>query len=80
MTTIEEARFLVASALEKMVDDIGADGALGNVPGWDSLGHMRIVLSLEAKLDRPLTANEIIGIKSVTDISALLVNGNGKID
>jgi len=80
MTAVEEARVLVAHALEKSVDDIASDGALGGVPGWDSLGHMRIVLSLESKLNRTLTANEIVELKSVTDISALLVNGNGKLD
>ena len=79
MTPVEEARFLVADALEKTADDIAADGVLGVVPGWDSLGHMRIVLSLESKLSRALTANEILEIKSVTDISALLANGNGKL-
>lgn len=79
MIPVEEARLLVANALEKAVDEIAADGVLGAVPGWDSLGHMRIVLTLESRLDRALTANEILEIKSVTDISALLANGNGKL-
>lgn len=77
MIPVEEARLLVANALEKAVNEVAADGVLGTVPGWDSLGHMRIVLSLESELNRALTANEILGLKSVADISVLLANGHG---
>lgn len=72
------ARELVAQALERPLDEIGEEGVLGEVPGWDSLGHMRIVLSLEDRLNRPLAASEIIAIKSVADISALLTRQNGR--
>lgn len=73
-----EARALVAHALERSIDEIEADGALGEVPGWDSLGHMRIVLSIEDRLKRPLAATEVVALKSVADISALLAHCNGK--
>ena len=72
MTTLEEARILVADALERPVDEIAPDDALGAVPGWDSLGHMRIVLGLESYLKRMLAADEVISLKSVPDIAALL--------
>jgi len=72
MTTLEEARILVADALERPVDEIAPDDALGAAPGWDSLGHMRIVLGLESYLKRMLAADEVISLKSVPDIAALL--------
>ena len=72
MTTLEEARILVADALKRPVHEITPDVALGSAAGWDSLGHMRIVLSLESHLKRTLSADEIIQLKSVPDIAALL--------
>lgn len=60
------------------VDEIAPDGALGVVAGWDSLGHMRIVLGLEARLNRTLTPDEIISLKSVADIAALLAWHDGR--
>jgi len=72
MTALEEARILVADALERPVHEITPDDSLGAASGWDSLGHMRIVLSLEAHLKRTLAADEIIQLKSVPDIAALL--------
>ncbi|MCL4766612.1 MAG: acyl carrier protein [Hyphomicrobiaceae bacterium] len=74
MRRLDEARRLVAHALEKTVDEIAPGGALGTQSGWDSLGHMRIVMSLETELDRTLAAHEIIEIKSLADIAALLAS------
>lgn len=76
MTLLDEARMIVARALEQPFEDITPDDALDTAPGWDSLGHMRIVLGLEAKLVRMLDTHEIVEIKSVSDIVALLQRQN----
>lgn len=73
MTDGEEARRLVAAALEQPIEEIAQAGTLDDVPGWDSLGHMRIVLGLEDRLNRQLGAQEVVAIKSIADIAALLV-------
>lgn len=78
MTAIDEARRLVAHALERPVEEIGQDSALG-MAGWDSLGHMRIILSLETRLSRTLAPQEIIGVKSISDISGLISAQNGRL-
>ena len=72
MTLLDEARMIVARALERPFEDVTPDDTLDSAPGWDSLGHMRIVLGLEARLVRMLEAHEIVEIKSVSDIAALL--------
>lgn len=74
MIEVEEARRLVADALERPVEEIAPVGTLEDVAGWDSLGHMRIVLSLEDRLNRSLAAQEVVSIKSVADISVLLAS------
>ena len=69
---MDEARQLVASALERAVEEVACDGALGEVAGWDSLGHMHIVLKLESALGRTLRPDEILSLTSVADVAALL--------
>ena len=66
------ALHLLADALLADAQDLPADAALGVTPGWDSLGHVRLVLALEAHLARPLTPDEIVALGSLADIEALL--------
>lgn len=69
------ARRLVADALERPIDHVPANGTIETVPGWDSLGHVRIILSLEAQLGRPIGASEVVGLTSVEAIDRLLNGG-----
>ena len=78
MMALEQARKLVAGALDRSVEEVAGDGTVGGVPGWDSLGHMHIVLSLVAALGRSLAPQEILAVKSIADVAALLDRrGNG---
>ena len=36
-----------------------------NVPGWDSLGHMKIVSEIEEKLQVEFDIDEIVGVDTV---------------
>jgi acyl carrier protein len=42
--------------------------AFEGIPGWDSLGHMRIVMEIEALIGVPLEMEEIIGLDTVGKI------------
>jgi acyl carrier protein len=66
---------LVAEAVDQAVDHIPANGTIETVPGWDSLGHVRIIMSLESRLGRPLSADEIVDLISVEAIDRLLEAG-----
>jgi len=70
MTT--DARFLLAEALNSRAEDLPAQPDVGNTPGWDSLAHTRVILSVEAHLGRQLTTEEIATIGSLADIEAIL--------
>ena len=70
-----DARALVANAIERPIDHVPANGSIETVPGWDSLGHMRIILALEAELGRPIAAGEIVDLASVEAIERLLNGG-----
>lgn len=70
--TIEAACRLVAEALARPSQDVSPDGSIHTVPAWDSLGHVRVVLALEAAIGRPLPSHAIATLASVADIAVVL--------
>jgi acyl carrier protein len=67
-----EARKILADATGHDVANVPLSAAVGELQGWDSLAHMRLVLALEEKLARPLDGQEIITIRSLADIARLI--------
>lgn len=63
---------IVGGALGLDTSQVPADAAIGRLERWDSLAHMRIILGLEERLDRQLTAEEVVGISALHDIERLL--------
>ena len=76
----QEARALVALALGKAIDEVPPDGDIDSVSGWDSLGHTRLMLSLEARLGRTLMPEEIVRLRSVRAIVHVLGGDRGMRD
>lgn len=72
MSDLLEARRLVAGALNRPLETIEAGGSIGHMPGWDSIGHITIVLALEAQIGRMLRPDEIGRLKSIADVAAIL--------
>jgi acyl carrier protein len=67
-----DARRLVATALSQPLDSVKETAAVGHMLGWDSMGHMSIVLALEARIGRMLRPDEIGRLKSISDIATIL--------
>lgn len=44
----------------------------GNVPGWDSLGHINLMSALESAYQITFDINEIVSLESVKDIKNVL--------
>jgi acyl carrier protein len=63
---------LVARALERATSEVPSNGTIETVPGWDSLGHVKILLLLEVELGRLLTSAEIAAIRSISDIDQVI--------
>ncbi len=69
---LEAARSLVARALERPLETIAPNGSLDTIPAWDSLGHVRILLEIEAETGRMLDSELIAGLRSVRDVWRIL--------
>ena len=50
-----------------------------DVDGWDSLAHIRLVVSIEKALGMRFTAEEVASLQNVGDLAALVIKtqGNG---
>ena len=55
-------------------DDFELDDSMrfAGVPGWDSLGHLRIVMEIEAVINSSLEMEEIISLDTVKKIRDLV--------
>lgn len=72
MAAADTARRLAATALNCDPESLPPDAAIGSVPEWDSIGHVTLILAVEAHLGRTLTAEEIASIVSLASIETLL--------
>ena len=59
-----------------MVDrnEIPDNAKIGELSGWDSLGHMRLVLHIETIIKRPVETEEILKMVNIQNINAILNN------
>ena len=72
----ESIKKLIANVLEVSIDKIEDELAVGDIPEWDSLAHMRIIAALESELGVVLDIEQTLEIEDVEDIiEAVLNNG-----
>lgn len=70
----DEARAIATRAFGIEPDELPEDARLGETEGWDSLGHMRLVLAVEERLGRLLSPDEIVSLRSTSAVVALLAS------
>lgn len=66
---------LIAGILEVEIGIINKELAVGDIPEWDSLAHMRIIAALESDLGVVLDIEqEVLEIEDVEDIIDAVIN------
>jgi acyl carrier protein len=71
---VQSARAFVAGVLELPMEMVPPDGNVDTIPAWDSLGHVRLLLEIEAETGRPLDTNIIATLRSVEDVARVLAS------
>jgi acyl carrier protein len=66
---------LLSSVMRRPVSAIDSWTALTDIPGWDSIMMVRLMLSLEEKLGRELTEEEIADVATVANVERLMGPG-----
>ena len=69
---LDRVRALLAEAFELPVDEIPPDLEFGGVKKWDSMGHMEVMLRLEAQFGIELDTDLIRQLTSIPEIVAYI--------
>ncbi|GDY24159.1 acyl carrier protein [Agarivorans sp. Toyoura001] len=72
--TKDSIKQLIANILEVSVEKIIDELAVGDIPEWDSLAHMRIIAALESDLGVVLDIEQTLEIEDVEDIVDAVLN------
>jgi len=68
----ERVQMLLVEALQVPSDLITPELAFGDLPQWDSLGHMDIMLRLEERFNVEINADTIAQLTSIPEICRYL--------
>ncbi|MEH6466925.1 MAG: AMP-binding protein, partial [Porticoccus sp.] len=63
---------LAADVFQIDKNQLSLQSKAGDTPGWDSLGHLMLVMSIEKKLDKTLTPQQIMAVESLSDVLGLV--------
>ena len=66
--TRDGVKQLIAATLNVSIDQVDDELAVGDIPEWDSLAHMRIISALETELGVVLDIEQTLEIEDVEDI------------
>ena len=66
---------LLSSVMQRPVSPLPSSTALAEIPGWDSIMMVRLMLSLEERLGRELTESEIEGVATIANVERLMSAG-----
>ncbi|MBH11236.1 MAG: hypothetical protein CMG74_12970 [Candidatus Marinimicrobia bacterium] len=69
---MNKAKKIVSEVFNLNIDDISDTSSIGQLPGWDSLGHMRLILKIEKIISRSIRTEEILSIVNIESIEKIL--------
>lgn len=67
---LNDLRALLAETFQTPVEQISAELAYGDLPQWDSLGHMDVMMALEEKYGVQISTETISALISLPVIAA----------
>ena len=77
LTLQTRVKFVLADVFQLPMDELPDDLIFGDIPQWDSMGHMDVMLSLEQNFGIAVTAETIGGLISLQAITEYLeANGH----
>lgn len=69
---LEELRSLFVEVFHVQPDDVGSQAQFGDLPQWDSMGHMDLMVALESRFGVEISAETISELVSIPAILAHL--------
>lgn len=68
----QQIQELVSAALQVPLEEITPELTFGDIPQWDSMGHMEVMMRLEEQFGVEITADTIGELISIPAINAYL--------
>lgn len=68
---------VVAQVLDLDEAEVALQAALADLPGWDSVNAMRVLVLLERELGEPVEYDDFASARSVADIAAVVAEVTG---
>jgi acyl carrier protein len=72
MTTLEKLQRTIATTLKVPAEHVGATTHDRDLPAWDSLGHVNLIMALEQEFDIYIEVEDFGNLNSVPAILAYL--------
>lgn len=73
---IQRVQTILAEAIQVQPDEVTPELAFGDLPQWDSLGHMEVMMRLEEQFGVEINADTIAALVSVPEICKYLEEKN----
>ena len=73
----QKVRALIVKTFELSSDEAGSELRFGSVPGWDSIGHVRLVVELEEEFGMSIPTYllpEILDVDSIVRETLKLIS------
>jgi acyl carrier protein len=70
--TRARARAILADAFELSAEKVEDNASIETLDAWTSLGHLRLILAIEAELGGQLDAAAVVEIESLADVVSVL--------
>lgn len=62
---------IIAKILEVDVEEVELDTAIGDLPEWDSLHHLQIIVKLQEEFNIKYSQEDLVELEDVSDLIAL---------
>jgi acyl carrier protein len=69
---LEKLKKIMVSVFRLHKDIISDDAKMSDVPGWDSLSHMNLILEIEREYGVQLSGDDIAEMQSIPKIVEIL--------
>ena len=62
---------IIARILGVDIEDVEMDTSIGDLPGWDSLHHLQIIVELQNEFNVKYSQEDLAELEDVSDLIAL---------
>jgi len=69
---LQKLKKIMVSVFRVHKDTLSDDAKMSDVPGWDSLSHMNLILEIEREYEVQLSGDDIAEMQSIPKITEIL--------